>query len=425
MEQSKITAIYCRTATPDATAIEAQRDTLLRFAAAQGFGDVEVFADDGCSGNDTARPAFVQMNALIAAGRIARVLARDVARLGRNIDEVLAWARTTQEQGAELVTLDMDFATLPERFAVWLATLETEPFAFREGGYHCTLLRVPKSPGFEYLYSQRHYHGSAIQRGENFEYAGIYCTGDGHLYDGQHDIRALEEALEGLVRGGARPMLKSLKAGVRAAVEATLGNDREKLRVKELASEKDIEDLGFFVRCSAASRARDLYISGADGVTYRCPYTPEYWTEASLLDYILDPEGFAASEAAAYIDGNQEAILYAFMQNSAVAAEYAALVGNPRHPAHRAKRIMEAMSATTAKTVRVTICKDDVDFTFKTEADGFRRDCVNRYWTHKIQAADRREFERLFGHSADYSPEDILRIEYGRTVLYEAQEVAA
>lgn len=37
-------------------------------------------------------------------------------------------------------------------------------------------------------------------------------------------------------------------------------------------------------------------------------------------------------------------------------------------------------------------------------------------------AADpsRREFERLFGRNADYSPEDVVRITYGRNMIYEA-----
>ena len=117
-------------------------------------------------------------------------------------------------------------------------------------------------------------------------------------------------------------------------------------------------------------------------------------------------------------------MLYDFLTNDALEAEHAAIVGNPRHPPHRVKRIMRAMSATAAKTVRVTICKDDVECTFKAEAADFRRDCDSHYWAWHIQAADLREFERLFGHG-DYGPEDILRIEYGRAVIYEAWEVAA
>jgi hypothetical protein len=37
-------------------------------------------------------------------------------------------------------------------------------------------------------------------------------------------------------------------------------------------------------------------------------------------------------------------------------------------------------------------------------------------------AADRRKFQELFGRSACFKPEDILRIEYARSVIYEAEE---
>jgi len=118
-------------------------------------------------------------------------------------------------------------------------------------------------------------------------------------------------------------------------------------------------------------------------------------------------------------------ILFAFLTNSATAKEYIALAGNTRHPAHRVKAIMEAVNASPAKTVRVTIRKDGTEFTFKTEAADLQRDCGNHYWTYNITAADRREFERIFGRSADYGPEHILRVEYGRAVLYEAEVEAA
>jgi hypothetical protein len=165
---------------------------------------------------------------------------------------------------------------------------------------------------------------------------------------------------------------------------------------------------------------------GHDGAfPFCCKYSPVQWTEQSLLEYILDPAGYAAREAAAYMESHQEAMLDEFLTNDALAAEYAAIAGNPRHPAQHVKRILDATCTTAAKTLRVTIRKDSVEFSFKFEADALRRDCVGTYGTWYIQAADRRDFERLFGRSASFGPEEILRIEYGRTIIYQAQEVGA
>lgn len=105
-----------------------------------------------------------------------------------------------------------------------------------------------------------------------------------------------------------------------------------------------------------------------------------------------------------------------------VVAAYSAIIDNPANPVHLVKRIIRATSASSAKTVTVTIRKDGVEFTFKTDAGEFRSDCTGHYREWNIMAADRREFERLFGRSAHYGPEDILRIEYARSVLYENEK---
>jgi len=72
------------------------------------------------------------------------------------------------------------------------------------------------------------------------------------------------------------------------------------------------------------------------------------------------------------------------------------------------------------KTFRVTVRRGDDELTFKTEADQFRHDSDYNYSGWNIAAADRREFEKLFGYHSNYKPKEIMRIEYGKTVLYEA-----
>ena len=94
------------------------------------------------------------------------------------------------------------------------------------------------------------------------------------------------------------------------------------------------------------------------------------------------------------------------------------------NPIHRMKAITEALKASGAKTVTVTVEKDGMELTFKTAANsltGHR----NYYSTYDIPAQDRREFERLFGRSANYSAEDIIRITYGKKTLYEAPPIQA
>jgi DNA invertase Pin-like site-specific DNA recombinase len=101
----KTTALYCRTATPDPAAIAQQRITLQDFAGAQAFGTTVLYEDDGYTGSNTDRPAFTRLEQDIRDGKVARVLAVSVTRLGRNIEEALRWARALHDQGVELIIL--------------------------------------------------------------------------------------------------------------------------------------------------------------------------------------------------------------------------------------------------------------------------------------------------------------------------------
>ena len=289
------------------------------------------------------------------------------------------------------------------------------------------LIRVNKNADFDYLYVQKLYRSTELKR-VKLEYAGIYCKRDGLVYDGQYIIRDLVDDLTGLEMRTAEVLHGNLKAAVRSAVETSIGNDRKNLIISKLTSEKESRELETFRQYSAGRQARDAYLKSEDEdtvfeFTYQCDYNPEQWTEESLLEYILDSEEYVSAEVKSYIDSHQESALSDFLAGDMVAAEYKTLINNSMNPVHRVKRIMRALSASSAKTVTVTVRKDGKDFTFKAEASPFRSDCISHYSDWSIAAADRREFERIFGRNANYKPQDILRIEYSRSVLYEAEVI--
>ena len=309
---------------------------------------------------------------------------------------------------------------LHEQFAIWLASAQTDPFAYQEGGYHNTVIRVPKNADFDYIYCQRNYGEPGIERNTKFEYAGIFCKRDGKLYDGQYDIQALGE-LESMVSLGAERLQNRLKAEVRQAVEATIGNDRSKLEVTEL-DQCRAEQLAHFKKHSATTAARRAFLGDEDGTfPYRCRYRPTQWTEESLLEYILDPADYVRWEAEGYLHGHAEDVLQSFLENDVLRSEYRLIIENPRHRAHYIKRIIDAATTTAAKTFRVTICRDGTELTFKTTANEFRHDCEYSYHAYNMPCVDRQAFERWFGSHGVYHPEEILRIEYGRAVIYERE----
>ena len=93
-------------------------------------------------------------------------------------------------------------------------------------------------------------------------------------------------------------------------------------------------------------------------------------------------------------------------------------------PVYRMRAITDALQKSGAKTVNVTVQKNGVELTFKTSAESLKG-LKSQYSTWYIAPSDRLQFRHLFGAGSDYSAEDIIRIAYGRSTLYEAPSAPA
>ena len=88
-QSEKITALYCRLSRDDereglSGSIQNQRDILRRYARENHFHNVREFIDDGWSGVNFARPAFMEFMELAEQGKVGTLIVKDHSRLGRN-----------------------------------------------------------------------------------------------------------------------------------------------------------------------------------------------------------------------------------------------------------------------------------------------------------------------------------------------------
>ncbi len=308
-------------------------------------------------------------------------------------------------------------------FTSWLASGDIEQCCFQEQGSIYIVIRVEKSSDFEYLFCCKHSSKEGISKADSFQYAGIYCRKDGLLYDAQKIFIKVAEKPVVLQTRTAGVLREQLRAAVCKIVETALDNDPNNLQITELTNRDFLERLKDIKQSNAKSAARKHFLDTVEfePPVFRCLYEPETWTEDALLSYILDPDGYADTEAADYMTANQQEMLLEFLYNAAVIREYESIVEDTENPVHIVKKIMEAMRTTSAKTVIVTVRKEGVEFTFKMEAAELRRDCTSNYHAWNIVAADRREFAAMFGKHTDFYPQEIIRITYARNVLYEAE----
>lgn len=93
MQQSNtntlLTALYCRLSQEDmrigeSMSIENQRLMLTEYAEKNGFKNIKLYVDDGFSGTDNTRPAYVEMMNDVKNGLVGTVIVKDQSRLGRD-----------------------------------------------------------------------------------------------------------------------------------------------------------------------------------------------------------------------------------------------------------------------------------------------------------------------------------------------------
>ena len=88
-DKDKITALYCRLSRDDeqdgmSGSIKNQQEIISKYAADNGFTNTRVFIDDGFSGTNFNRPAFIEIMKLGEEGKIGTLIVKDHSRLGRN-----------------------------------------------------------------------------------------------------------------------------------------------------------------------------------------------------------------------------------------------------------------------------------------------------------------------------------------------------
>ena len=87
------TALYARLSVDDANdgdsnSIVHQKEMLERYCKDNGYTNYKFYVDDGFSGTNFERPDFKRMIADVEAGKIKRVIVKDLSRFGRDYLQV-------------------------------------------------------------------------------------------------------------------------------------------------------------------------------------------------------------------------------------------------------------------------------------------------------------------------------------------------
>lgn len=310
-------------------------------------------------------------------------------------------------------------------FVKWLKSGEGMQCELPENSWTNRIIRLPKTDQIDYLYAQTIYKSDdGLRRDGKFEYEGLFCKTTGMLYD------VKDYTLRDSLRKAGYPRSKSWEeitedicSDIRTKVDAIIDNDRTKLSVTEITDEQLLHQLECARSRNVANAAREAYLISGLPDSYRCSYYDKSMDESDVLAYIAYPKKIVTRYAEKYIKENQQKILLDFIEFDLITEAYAALIANPNDPIHAIKRIMDVMRGLNAKTVNITIRRDGAEGVFKYDADVLRHDCgTSGYSAWRLPRKEVHRFWELFGRYASlFYPQDIVKITYGKKVLYEAQ----
>lgn len=285
------------------------------------------------------------------------------------------------------------------------------------------LFKLEKGPSVDYWYRISVGEDNSVSYQSDPQFCGVYDRQGRTLYLTPDALPFFTGGRTQAVTEVGPSMTEEISGRINRWVEECIANDRNNLSAYEITGSRARYDLKSYLEDGAKREAVERFFGGRepDG-QFRSAYALEELPEAAFLSYIRNPEDFVRSEAEQYIKDNQEKFLLQFLKNDALLAEYQALVQDVGNPLHKVKAISEAIKTSGAKTVTVTVQKAGEELSFRTGTTSLRGR-YNSYSTSHIGAADRREFERLFGRHADYRAEEITKITYGRHTLYEVPTV--
>ena len=307
----------------------------------------------------------------------------------------------------------------------WFANLNCCQLSKSDNHSTENLVKIPYENDFDLLFYSRTWYGTNIKLDEKLESAGLYYRKDGCIYNPSYSLDCCLESFEMIADNTSKKAFaEKFTELVKAKVEEIIDNKRSNLTIKELTDGYLLNQLEYYSEYGAASDARKEFINGnaVSDIVYKCPFSTDSMSDKEYIQFILDREPLIEETANTYINEHQENILAQFYNNALLRKELQSIYDNPEHILHRVKAIIDAVKESGAKTVNVTINKEDKEFTFKYESRTLTCAHDSYYSSYNIKASDRREFENLFGRSADFYPNEITKITYGRNVIYDSSE---
>lgn len=285
-------------------------------------------------------------------------------------------------------------------------------FTFHTGDAATFMLKVAYNDNIDFLYTQYQYKPSQpLQLGEKLEYAGFVHHPTGRIFDCGYYIRGFTDRFSSIP---VDSLIEEAEAAVADAIfEIVAGRP---VPITEDSEPIGARDREYYLEHLVNYEARRAFYDGVEQIEYH-PQPPVEQNTKNVMHMVEDMEGFVEMRAYNFVR-TQAAYINQRLWEISVAQEKLEELRRMPGLHHTTLAIANSVSS-NMKTVTVFLRKEETEITVKMSTPALRNAETRYYSTYNMDAPGRREFEKTFGRSAELLPQDILRITYGKKVLYE------
>lgn len=308
---------------------------------------------------------------------------------------------------------------MKEEFYNFLKSSNNNFFVNRDDKLIAVINKFQYNNKLDILYILYNYGGNLFDLHSAFKYAGIYDKENDKLYDLDYTIRK---------------DILNIDYSNKEYINATelyynISKDVNH-RVKELVTIDDVDHLFDIKDVEIGDEINEYdvvqyFIDGTTSESLEATFK-DYSTRNSedLFSYLTDKDEFVEEKAREYILANTTEILRQLALANKQRKVLEAIEQNKEHPFHKIKSIIDAVNKNNCVTVNLTINKNGIEQIFKYKADALRMRHHSSYlapWNIE-KLSDRDKFKENFGESADLHYQDIVKITYGKKVIYEDKD---
>lgn len=277
------------------------------------------------------------------------------------------------------------------------------------------ILKVKCTDKVDILYSLSGQKDELFDLHSPFVYSGIYDREKDKLYDTEYSIRSriLNWEYNDEKNITTSDLYKIINTDMNEKIEQLVNDNKEEIfNINEVELEIQINDYDVL----------NEFIDGKTSIDLKDDYK-QYHTNNpnSIIDYLTDRKLFLEEEARDFIVRNSSEILNGLVTSAEKRKALRRIEENAEHPYHKIKNIVDAIKDNNCITVNLTINKNSIVQTFKYDADILKFNYDASYLSPRYieKTNEKKLYEETYGKWEDFHYEDIVKITYGKKVIYE------